>query len=180
MKNLFTKRILIVSVSIAVLLITCGIAVYSQRTEPDKFTVSIKIIGDRDNQVESLMSSHIRRELRSLQDVEVIPERVVSNSRYTLSFIVIEHTYMSGEKTGIVSIAYTVTESPHHPGGKLPAILDVTKEGHSDIIINTLHLVYLRYTKLRVGSTKNLPDMCIKIVAEFDTEVLEKARAEMR
>ena len=127
-----------------------------------RFKVHVRVTID-DETTKSIFSSYVKRELRSLGDVDIVG--VGDEWEYMLDFVAIEQTYASTDrKTGTISIAWNVYKSASH-------LLDESSGlyFHGDVVFQPL-------LRLRVNSTENLDSSCKEIVAQFDTKNLEVIR----
>lgn len=107
--------------------------------------------------------SYVKRELRSLGDVEIVG--VGDKWDYMLEFVGIEQKYTStGGKTGTISITWIVYKSASH-------LVD-----ESSILTFHGEVVFRSNPRLQVGPTEDLDRMCKEMVAQFDTKNLEVIR----
>ena len=134
---------------------------------PPKFRVQVRVSEDLKTEAES----YIKRELRSLGDVEVTDML----AHYELSVIILEHiSKSSGTKTGQISCSFLGVKRFDVLGltSKLPS------EQFSDVFVATSDLYY--YPNLFVliinGERTKLKQLCQEIVANFDTKLLEPDR----
>jgi hypothetical protein len=107
-----------------------GKPIHSQ-DKPEKFWVYVSVTCD-DEDTKNLIESHIKRELRSLQDISIFS--FPDFAEYILMVVVVERSNLRGGKTGEVAIAYSIQErfdvsklKEHCPGGK-PIFLGVNEE----------------------------------------------------
>ncbi|MDE0326382.1 MAG: hypothetical protein OXN27_20860 [Candidatus Poribacteria bacterium] len=142
----------------------------------EKFEVEVSVRCDDEN-TKAFIESHIKRELRSLQDVEI-----ADTGRYRLSILAIEFTYKtSGRKSGEIALAYVV-ERRFNAGPTARKLLDAYEAGTKDydeaidMVLDFLHLRDKVNLGLQVGMTDDLDKICKGIVVDFDTERLEPDR----
>ena len=126
------------------------------------------------------IESFIKRELRSLADVSI--EDVIPN--YTLSLTIIETEHKSGTKTGQIVVSSIFIR--HYPLAEILMYYlpeEFTPNAAQEVGKKILEpdappYVYDQYLNSILSSYNNLSlqDISKRIVAVFDTEVLEKAR----
>ena len=143
-----------------------------------KFQVEV-VVTCKDENTKAFIESHIKRELRSLQDVEI----VAFFGEYELSIVAIEFEYEASErKTGNIALGSQFVRH-YHPSLEIislstPYPLD-SKERTAlqDASRELPFVVYDRAKhRLDVGMTKNLDETCKTIVVKFDTTMLEPDR----
>ena len=158
---------------------------------PDRrFKVHVDITGS-DNTTKSMIESHIKRELRSLGDVDIVDKK---DAKYILRLVAIAHTYKStGNKTGRTSITVNTLTKFDYQIPFRAALGTYINTYEKDLtpeervkryktaeelaeIYGTYFSAYLDpQLNLIVNiPNNNLPDTCKEIVAEFD--VLENRR----
>ena len=124
-----------------------------------RISVVVKVVPDEATQ--SIFLSYVKRELRSLGDVDIVNEN--EEWHYELNCLVIEQTFANNSrKTGDISIAYIICtpfRAEHLPLGKV---------------------VWYPNLKLRVTRREHLEQTCKEIVVEFDTKHLEILRETTR
>ena len=134
---------------------------------PTKFRVEVMVDGDMGTEA----SSYLKRELRSLGDVEV-----QDTGNYVLSVVMIEHRYKSdGTKTGQISSTYMGLKrfNPFDLSAKLPREHRITV---FDATWNLYHLPAMHV--IRTGLERSqLKQACQEMVAAFDTKLLEPDRS---
>lgn len=139
---------------------------------PQRVKVNVTAHEDISGRIES----YIKRELRSLQDVEVVQD----NPTYEIFIIASEHVTESGHKMGGISFSILIL-SPIH----VSSLLNTLKN---------LNIIYPRQIKLLekwfgtpqpyklhdffglIGSAEDLKGLCEQIVARFDSKCLEPWR----
>lgn len=121
----------------------------------------------------AFIESHIKRELRSLHDVEIASW---DTAEYFLDIVALESEYKSGRKTGDISVAYCWYR-------RIP----LPKDYRGNLIDPEFHQSfwdawdkYNSFRKPHLGvmnfSTKELDAACKTIVAKFDQAMLERWR----
>ena len=134
---------------------------------PTKFRVYVEVSGALKTEAES----YLKRELRSLGDVEIIDMGGV----YDLSVVIIESKYKSsGTKTGQISYTYMGLKrfNPFNLTAKLP-------REHFDTVFDATSNLYYFPEMYGIGINKErteLKQLCQKIVADFDTKLIEPDR----
>jgi hypothetical protein len=136
--------------------------------EQSKFSVGVDVTCDDEN-TKVFIESHIKRELRALQDVNIVS---YEDAWVLLQIIAIEPTYKTTElKIGTIAIASCWYERNTFA----EAVIDL-KAGKEakDLIIGE---VYRRPTlSLSTGIAKDLDKLCKDIIVNFDQKCLEANR----
>ena len=189
---MFKKIVVTLSILTTICLIGLGLSVISPQAETvDNFKVHVDVICE-DEITKSLIESHIKRELRALKDVDIIPPNHSTLATYILVLVVLEPTFAAnGGKTGIIAIAFNFNERFSAREELLPHLRKLfpkPAELLDDHLLKELMVwdirrsltgpipVYNHYVGVAVDDTINVPHWCVSIVASFDTIVLEKAR----
>ncbi len=146
----------------------------------DKFVIAVHVECS-DKITKDLIESYIKRELRSFSDVKIFRADGNLSHTHELILLAIEtKSKITGNKTGNIIISAVFTESirllnilePHLPVGTQMDIWrliyrdKVLPDRYSNVINNIVYFT----------ETNESHDACKKIVANFDTDVLEKAR----
>ena len=132
-----------------------------------KFKARVKVSVSADENIKGMVTSYINRELRSLQDVEVVDR----DPEWELQILAMEVSTKGGYKSGIV--LSVVILSKFSSQILLPFVSGSYKEAVDKL---TSNLYYYPDHWLIVDSTKDLKQSCIGIVADFDTKYLEQSR----
>ena len=172
-------RNLTIYVTLALL---CTIAFTGQSADiPNKqnFKFEVEILVEcEDENTKTFIESHIKRELRSLQDVEI-----ADYGKYILSIAAMENVYKSGKKVGSIALAYS-SERRYIPAVLKIMLMDAYPEGtiEHEIVTDILPELRILYDKTRlglaIGMTYDLDELCKDIVVNFDTKMLEPDRNE--
>ena len=139
----------------------------AQNNDQPKFAVQVLVNGDLESEAES----YLKRELRSLGDVEITD----MFGGYGLSVVIIEHKYKSsGTKTGQISCAYLGLKRFPFPNliSKLP-------REHFDTVFDATRNLYYFPNLFFLNTNREraeLKQLCQEIVTEFDTDLLEPDR----
>lgn len=141
-----------------------------------KFKVWVSVNCDDEN-TQAFIESHIKRELRSLQDVEMIGILEMYSERepgvYELNVVVIEPTYTTGQKTGDIVLSWTfLKEFDNKP------LISKYTSGVDRVGIQEMTEWLYHYPRkgLMMGGTKDLDALCKDVVVKFDTQMLEPTR----
>ena len=143
---------------VAVFVIFLPLGLASDTQHRFKVAVSVTI---KDETTKSIILSYIKRELRSLGDVDVVS--IGEEWNYQIVAVLVEHRITGTDrKSGSLSIAWTVHQSFY-----------VEHLSHGDVVW---------YPRLlcEVGPTENLDQYCKEIVAYLDTDYIEVLRATIR
>ena len=163
--------------------------------ENTKFNVHVKVSCD-DDTTKAVIESSIKRELRSLGDIELVGEE---NATWILSLAAIAHRYKSsGNKTGNTSIAIMRLYKHTAQAAITVALFDYQDAFKKDLSLDDFPSRYGKVQEIakKHGSfpTYNYPDLglivniesnnlsntCKEIVAEFDVEAIEPSREQHR
>ena len=144
----------------------------------------------KDEDTKAFVESHIKRELRALQDVDI--GGGIPIPRIFILVIVDEIKYMSGRTTGLIAISYAFVESfadyfmdeyviPDKRGDALARLyksLDeyVIPDKRGTALEDLWDAYRLPHLNLMTCSKPILDEACKKIVVKFDTNVLEPLR----
>ena len=137
---------------------------------PDKFRVYVGVSG-KNLSLTTEAESYLKRELRSLGDVEVKDLGI-----YELHVIFLESTYKSsGTKTGEIDCTCLGLKrfNPFDLAAKLP-------REHFDTVFDATSNLYYFPEMYFISTNKKrteLKQLCQEIVAGFDTELLEPDRS---
>ena len=144
-----------------------------------KFKVKL-LVGCEDDNTKAFIESHIKRELRGLQDVEITR----LGQQYELSIVAVESTYKtSGRKIGDIAVASMFLRR-YNSGTVIRKLWDAypvvpKKPKQDDVATLSLELISLydkEYLGLSTGMRKDLDEICQDIVVDFDTRMLEPDR----
>ena len=144
-----------------------------------KFSVEVDVSID-DETTKSLIESYLKRELRSLQDVEIAD----TGNRFIIEIVAIEMKYkVSGNKTGWMAWAYRFSRPAH--GDNFPDIRDYFgEEKNLEKIPFKARMDFFKFFTLskhyamgiHYFETTDLKSECEALIAKFDTWVLEPGR----
>jgi len=135
-----------------VIAFTVGIIGHPQEKLTYRFQVYVEI--KTDENLKSLIGSYIKRELRSLQDVDIVYTR--DGMPYEIVVVAMEVETVLGRKPG--GIAFAVNFQKQLRAG----------------------LYSLPYLMVQTGNRTELDGMCKNLVAKFDTDYLEQRRKYIR
>jgi len=157
------KRFLIL---IALMLVVTAVSSVAAQDLP-KFKARVKVSVSADENIKGTVTSYINRELRSLQDVEIVDR----DPEWELQILAMEISTKGGYKTGIVLSVVILSKFSNQ------FLLDRVADSYKEIVGNlTSSLYYYPDHWLRVGSNEDLKSLCNGIVADFDTRYLEESR----
>ncbi len=184
------KRLLAVSI----LIFLVGFIGSAYAPENQKFTVFVTV-DCKDKNTNSLIQTHVKKELRLLQDVEVVGS--YDDAIFLFKIIVIEPLTPNGLKSGNIVMTYSFQER-FFASSALPPFLRKryperfpapANESDNDTLVAALlgydtlrellvltPIVFAHDWGLSVGETINVPNQCVQIVSIFDTKVLKKFR----
>lgn len=117
----------------------------------EKYKVSVGVSVDDEN-TKTFIESHIKRELRSLQDVAIVG---FEDARYKIDIVAVELTYKAtGRKSGAIAIGYNFLIKHY-----------LTDNAYYEPILG-----------VQTSSTDELDTMCKSIITTFNIYILEPAR----
>ena len=164
------KRILTLSIAIVT-----SMFMFIGQAADIRYKVSVETYVESEN-TKAFVESHIKRELRSLQDVDIV---AFEDADYFLRIVAIEVvSETTGNKTGVIAITCTYFGRAWMSDeiiDSIPNVFDRT------ILKNLKNKIYsLPGLELVVDNTKNLDDLCKWLVVKFDNGVLEPNRKTMQ
>ena len=141
--------------------------------QKSKFRVEVSV-GCDDENTNAFIESHIKRELRSLQDVEIVGIGI--GGGYKLSIVAIE-IKSSGRKTGGIAVSYIFTKT-FDPFPLQDKIKKLAKDNFplQSEVTNLMWLYEDVKHILQIGEIDDLDKICKGIVVDFDTGMLEPDR----
>ena len=142
-------------------------------TEAFTMRVSVEVSGKGSTKAE--FESYIKRELRGLKDVEVVD----NSPNFTFSFVVLETQSKGGTSTGY-AISEVVT---HRLSQKAFQGMFKNKLSPGDFAWlekATASAVLIDMHNLQTCAPNELKSVCEKLIAEFDTDMLEPGRKMIR
>ena len=141
-----------------------------------EFKVWVNVSCD-DKNTKAFIESHLKRELRSLQDVEMIEilEMYAQRERdvYELIVVAVEPIHTTGQKTGSIGLSWTFLKEFDNK----PLISQYTfAVDRVQIQEMTQWLYHYPKNGIMISGTKDLDALCKDVVVKFDTLMLEPAR----
>ena len=127
-----------------------------------RFRVYVEV-GGEDQTINTLMSSHLKRELRALGDVDVIGKG--DNWAYQIKIYYVEVQRQGGVKTGALAIADSMNK---RVASFLFKDIDITRN---------LIAVYPGLLGSSYWYRDDLQNYCISIIGRFNDEYLQRERA---
>jgi hypothetical protein len=153
---------------------TC-LHVQAQDQELPQFSAKVAVNITADENIKGEVTSYVKRELRSLSDVLVADDK----PDWQLDILAIEVATKAGYKSGVV-LSVNITK-PFENSFWITWLRTVVPDSMSSLIemldYNTSDLYEIREHWVRVAPTDGLKTMCEGIVADFDSEILDKQRA---
>jgi hypothetical protein len=155
---------------ISIYLISCLTPLVVQASDDTKFKVQL-LVASKEHKERII--SFISRELRSLDDVEIVKE----DPDYAISVIAIVSRDFNSEVERGVAVSYTITKQSYF---HKHIIKQMDDENVSNISMKTvrplLYFPHLHY--LQTGPPDSLMSICEEIVATLNAEELEPRRKE--
>jgi len=141
--------------------------VCSANAQDLKFTARVKVIVSGDENIKGVITSYLNRELRSLNDVELVD----SDPEWTIMVMAMEARTIGGYKSGII----LSTNIIRHFSNQILSSLFQEKFKEAGLKI-TSNLYWDVDQWLNVGPADKLQELCKKAIANFDTKHLEEGR----
>lgn len=155
---------LILSLFIYLTVFSYPIAAYAKDI---KFHATVGVDVSGNDSVKNRVVSYVGRELRSLGDVTVAND----HPDYELSLIVLKTSNIQGFNTG-----YTIGTSVSTKFYNQYVVQAAQQKYKKVVSSSTSNLYIFTESYLNTGSPKELRKICRQIVANFDTDVLQKQR----
>ena len=161
------------TIAFTAILLICFVNL-SYAPEPLKFAVHVSVTCDNPS-VKASIESHVKRELRSLQDVLLVSAQAKNYFYiYELRFVAVEHHYKnSGQKSGGISIAYLFLQKFNDSYTKNVLLSAQSRKAIEPFIDN---IFYEHRFGVQIYNTENIDKMCKSFVVDFDTDTLERIR----
>lgn len=158
---------------ISVILFT-GFVNISYAPEPLKFAVHVSVTCD-DPSVKATIESHIKRELRSLQDVLLVSPLAENYTYiYDISVVALKGTYrVSGRETGGIAVGYQFNRRFNCSYVKNHLM---SKESWNAIGELRHNMSLFTNHGVITDDTRDLPVACKRLIVSFDTVELEPIR----
>jgi len=139
--------------------------------ESPKFKARVRVSVTASESIKGTVTSYINRELRSLQDVELVDR----DEEYELKIMAMELSDAGGYNFAIALSAVSLIKFPNQ------LLSNVVPNSYKEAIVKlTSGLYYYPIQWLITGPTRDLRKLCSDVVATFDTESLEEGRQSHR
>ncbi|WJW76086.1 hypothetical protein QVG61_03055 [Thiohalobacter sp. IOR34] len=154
-----------------ILIILFGNVARAAQGSANQFSAKVKVTVSADDNIKGQVESYIKRELRSLQDVTLVDE----GADWELSILAMEVSTKGGYTSGVIlSVVILSTFNNQMVSGML-------QEKYKELGTNLTKGLYLYPDHwLRAGADDQLRSLCIKLIADFDSEKLEESRKQYR
>ena len=158
--------------SYAFFVFTFASSVFAQ-TDLPKFFANVKVeVTAQPTALREQVESYLKRELRSLPDVNVVSE----DQHWLLSIIVLQ----TEDLTGVRGYNFSIVVLQPSPSALLTTLLlangKISAETSKSLLDWTTGLVRFLDHRIYTGDQNSLRSRCEKIVADFDTSQLEPTR----
>jgi len=155
--------------SFIALLFTCYSGLVRAEQNKSSFNAGLNVKIDADQDVKGKLSDHLSRGFLALGDVNLVEE----NPDWQL-FIVAEKTGNIKKDKNKIVISLLITK----PFDK-KLFSSLIKEKYRDIFYTSADKLYeLKTQTIYTGQIEDLPQICEKIVSEFNTKYIQPERAE--
>lgn len=132
-----------------------------------RYSAKVKVDISASDNINGVVSSYLKRELRSLTDVEIVE----NNPEWIINILVVELETVGGHKNG-VAISTVITSQL-----RSQSLSELFQPKYSDLGLRlTSGLKKVGSHWLNIGSSNDLQNLCKEIVADFDTKHLEEDR----
>ena len=161
---------------LSVICIVCftGRPIQSQQTNDRKFWVGVHITCDENEHVRNLMESYIKRELRGLKDVDVTDMLLPLATPYGIIVRSLEIKNKAGQGLGIYAIGYVFTRQ--YNNDPILDLLHPDPEKVAKAMGMLMHAYQMPHLNVAYAKLAAIDEICQLIVADFDTQLLEKYR----
>lgn len=159
------------SIIIFLAIIAFSVEAYSADTSTTNFTARVKVTVTASDNVMSTVNSYMKRELLSLNDVELVDD----NPEWEINVMALELFTVGGNKVGV---AVSTVFISHYNNQLLSGFF---QQKFKDTGLEmTSHLYLHPEHRLNIGSPDDLNKICRDIVEDFDTKYLEESRKDFR
>jgi len=136
-----------------------------------QFTARVKVIVSAKENIKSSLTSYLNRELRSLNDVELVE----TDPEWELNVLAVELKTTGGYKSGVALSVVIISPFINQmlSGFFQEQFEDAGLKMTSDLYLYPDHW-------LNVGPADKLQDLCKDVIATFDTKHLEEGRKSFR
>jgi hypothetical protein len=151
--------------------IAFSVEAYSADTSTMNFIARVKVTVTASDDVMGTVSSYMKRELLSLNDVELVDD----NPEWEINVMALELRTVGGYKTGVAVSTVIIN---HYNNQLLSGFF---QQKFKDTGLQMTSQLYLHpEQRLNIGSPDDLYKICRDIVGDFDTKYLEKSRKDFR
>lgn len=155
----------------AIVLIISGNPARADLGNARQFSAKVQVSISADESIKSQVDSYIKRELRSLQDVTLVDE----GADWELNIIAMEVSTKAGYKSGIVLSVIII--SPF----KNQIVSEMFQEKYKDFGATLTKDLYRHPDHwLRAGPNDQLRSLCVELIADFDSKIIEEVRRQYR
>lgn len=155
----------------AIVLIFFGNPARAESGSAKQFSAKVQVSISANESIKSQVDSYIKRELRSLQDVTLVDE----GADWELNILAMEASTKAGYKSGV--ILSVVIISPFNNQIVSEMLQDKYKEFGTTL---TKGLYRDPDHWLRTGPNDQLRSLCVELIADFDSKIVEEARRQYR
>jgi hypothetical protein len=146
-------------------------SVQSADTPNPRFSAKVKVSVEGEESVNSSVSSYLNRELRSLGDVELVDK----DHEWEISVLILATRSVGGQNMGFVLSTVII------PTFSNQWLREYLIPKYQDLVLNiTSGLSYYPKQWINIGGTKDIQEICKRIIANFDTTCLEENRKVFR
>lgn len=159
------------SIIIFFAIIAFSVEAYSADTSTMNFIARVKVTVAASDNVMDTVSSYMKRELLSLNDVELVDD----NPEWEINVMALELRTVGGYKVGVAVSTVIIS----HYNNQLLA--DFFQQKFKDTGLEMTSQLYLHPEhRLNIGLPDDLNKICRDIVGDFDTKYLEESRKDFR
>lgn len=148
-----------------------GLTAHAADTSNLRFSARVKVTVSAPDNIKGAVSSYLNRELRSLNDVELVDTK----PEWEINVLAMELKTVGGYKSGVVLSTVIINSFDNQMLSVFfqPNLKDIG-------LYMTSSLSWYPDHWMNVGSTDDLQRLCKDIVADFDTKHLEESRKSFR
>ena len=151
--------------TLSIVMTTLMLVFIGQAADRSQFKVSVAVYSDDKNTI-SFIESHIKRELRSLRDIDVVEHDMETNDFYI-------RIITPGSIGRTIYIFYDVYN--YFNDDDIKTLMNGEDLRGIKILLN-VQLARRTYNSLLTGTTEDLDKICKEIVVDFDTKMLAPLR----
>jgi len=172
MTSINLRNLILTVTAILFVFVALSSEVHAADSKNMKFSARVKVYVWGNDNIQDTVSSYIKRELRSLNDVELVD----SDSEWEINVGTAVLDNVNGYNLGVL---FSTLIIHHFDNWMLSYMLQPKYKDEGMGITSNLSYSGLSH-EMKWGSMDNLQEKCKKIVTDFDTHELEASRKSFR